>query len=146
MQTHATHSHSGSVATLPVRTASYRKKKHLTRNTRDISTKQHTLILRTKESIFATEESHFVYLRLCKPAPAALFTQQNDNMFVGTQMIKQFDARLSYSLHSSTDWTPIGHEATLSSHTPSQPPLTMATTSHDHLLWPANHHHKSERL
>lgn len=59
MQTHATHSHSGSVATLPVRTASYRKKNtlHKTPQTSHPSTKQHTLIFKTKESIFATEEA-----------------------------------------------------------------------------------------
>lgn len=53
------------------------------------------------------------------------------------KMIKQSDTHRSYSHHSSSDWTPIGHEATLSSHTTSQPPLTMATTSHDQLPWPA---------
>lgn len=32
---------------------------------------------------------------------------------------------------------PLGHKATMSSHTASQPPSTMATPSHDRFLWPA---------
>lgn len=50
-------------------------------------------------------------------------------------LIKHPDTPFYYCHQRNNDWTATGHEATHSSHTTSQPPLSIATTSHDHLSW-----------
>lgn len=112
-----------------------------------------TLILNIEQNLYlviCNQGKAIICLRLYKSAPTIISRNKlrkwnctpcnsKKNMFMVTEwkMIKETDTLLSYSHHSSSDWTPIGHEATLSSHTTSQPPLTMATTSHDYLPWPA---------